>query len=102
MASPQIAINQYELAAFCRQNGVKRLSVFGSVLRDDFDPHTSDVDVLVEFVTGAPKNLFKLLQMQNDLASMFEREVDLTTPGSLSRYFRDDVTATALVIYDAA
>jgi predicted nucleotidyltransferase len=46
--------------------------------------------------------LFTLLRMQHDLSDLFGREVDLTTPGSLSKYFRDDVLAAAKVLYDAA
>ena len=76
--------------------------MFGSALRDDFDPNRSDIDLLVEFNTGVHKNLFKLVQMERSLSGMFGREVELTTPGSLSKYFRDDVLASAVVLYDAA
>lgn len=102
MLPAQLSIDKNEIAAFCRQHGVARLSLFGSVLRNDFDPSRSDVDVLVEFVPGARKSLFKLVAMQNALGQMFRRNVDLTTPGSLSKYFRDDVLASAEVLYDAA
>jgi predicted nucleotidyltransferase len=90
------------LADFCRNHGVARLSLFGSVLRDDYDPMHSDIDVLVEFRPGAHKGLFKLLKMQRELTELFGRQVDLTTPGSLSKYFRDDVLASARILYDAA
>jgi predicted nucleotidyltransferase len=96
----RIAIDQNELTDFCRKHGVKRLSVFGSVLREDFDPQASDVDLLVEFAPGASKNVFKLLQMQSALSEMFGREVDLVTPNSLSKYFRDNVLAAAKVLFD--
>jgi predicted nucleotidyltransferase len=100
--SNSVPINDADLAAFCQTHGVARLSLFGSVLRNDFDASRSDVDVLVEFLPGARKNLFKLIEMQNTLAEMFGRNVDLNTPGSLSKYFRDDVLASAQVLYDAA
>ena len=90
------------LVAFSHEYGVAKLSVFGSSLPDDFDPSRSDIDMLVEFEAGARKNLFKLLEMQAALSDKCGRKVDLTTPGSLSKYFRDDVIAGALVLYDAA
>ena len=97
-----VSINEESLAVLCRNYGVARLSLFGSALRNDYDPQRSDVDVLVEFLPGARRSLFKLLRMENDLSDLFGREVDLTTPGSLSKYFRDDVLAGAKVLYDAA
>ena len=97
-----ISVDREVLAAFCREHGVARLSMFGSALRDDFNPDSSDVDLLVEFAPGVHRSLFKLVDMQQALARLFGREVDLTTPGSLSKYFRDDVLATAAVLYDAA
>jgi uncharacterized protein len=98
----RLSINIEPLAAICRNYGVARLSLFGSVLRDDYDPQRSDIDLLVEFLPGARRSLFTLLRMQRDLSDLFGREVDLTTPGSLSKYFRDDVLAAAKVVYDAA
>ena len=102
MLQAKIPINQDELVSFCRKYGVARLLVFGSALRPDFDPNRSDVDVLVEFLPSAHKGLFKLSEMQETLGHMFGREVDLTTPGSLSKYIRDEVLSTAEVLYDAA
>lgn len=102
MSQTRVSIDQDELAAFCRKYGVVRLSLFGSVLRQDFDPGRSDVDVLVEFASNTSKSLFKLSEMQELLGHMIGRSVDLTTPGSLSKYLRDDVMATAEVLYDAA
>jgi predicted nucleotidyltransferase len=102
MLHANVAINHHELTTFCRKYGVARLSLFGSVLRQDFDPDRSDVDVLVEFTPGVHKGLFKLSEMQEALGRMFGCEVDLTTTGSLSKYFREDVLATAEVLYDAA
>ncbi|MEX0614140.1 MAG: nucleotidyltransferase family protein [Pirellulales bacterium] len=102
MLRAQIQTNEAALAEVCRKYDVARLSLFGSVLRSDYEPALSDIDVLVEFLPGARKSLFKLLKMQRELTELFGREVDLTTPGSLSKYFRDDVLATAQVLYDAA
>lgn len=102
MFAAGIAIDEVALTALCRKYGVARLFLFGSVLRSDFDPRRSDVDVLVEFLPGAHKSLFKLLEFERDLKHLFGRQVDLTTPGSLSKYFRDEVLAAAEVLYDAA
>jgi predicted nucleotidyltransferase len=102
MLPAAIAIDCEAVAALCRDYGVARLSLFGSALRSDFDPQRSDVDLLVEFRPGEHKSLFKLLKLQAALAAVIGRQVDLTTPGSLSRYFRTDVLATAQVLYDAA
>ena len=97
-----IDVERDALAAFCHEHGVGKLLVFGSALRDDFQPDRSDIDLLVEFLPGASKNLFKLVRMQDELRQIFGRAVDLTTPGSLSKYFRDRVLASAVVLYDAA
>jgi hypothetical protein len=102
MLPANITVDRDSLAGFCREHGVSKLSVFGSALRSDFDPKSSDVDLIVEFSPGVPKNLFKLVTMQDELSRLLRREVDLTTAGSLSKYFRDQVLATATVLYDAA
>ena len=98
--SPNIAIDRVELAAFCRRHGIRRLAVFGSALRADFTPG-SDIDVLVEFETGRTPGL-AFFAMQDELTRMFGRAVDLHTPASLSRYFRDAVLAEAQDQYVAA
>jgi predicted nucleotidyltransferase len=99
--SIQIAIPRDEIAAFCRRNRVRRLSLFGSVLRDDFGPG-SDVDVLVEFEPGARISLFDMAAMEIELAELVGRKVDLRTPEELSRYFRQRVIETAERLYERA
>lgn len=91
--SLKIAIDRERLAEFCRRNHVRRLALFGSVLRDDFGPD-SDVDILVEFEPGRVPG-FALVSLQDELSAMVGRRVDLHTPGSLSRYFRDRVVREA-------
>ena len=102
MLPEAVQINDQAIAVLCRKYGVARLSLFGSALRSDFDPARSDIDVLVDFLPGEHKSLFKLLEMQRALEQLLGRKVDLTTRGSLSKYFRDDVLASAQVLYDAA
>ena len=88
------------LADFCRRHDIRRMSLFGSVLRDDFGPD-SDVDVLIEFVPGCEVGLIRLAGMERELTSLLGRKADLRTPEDLSRYFRDDVLANAQVQYAA-
>ena len=95
-----IALDADEIAEFCRERGIRRLALFGSVLRDDFTP-ASDVDMLVEYLPGQHPGLM-LFRQQEELASRLRRSVDLHTPASLSRHFRDEVLATSLPIYEQA
>jgi predicted nucleotidyltransferase len=88
------------LAEFCRRHRVKSLALFGSVLRDDFTKD-SDVDVLVEFEPDAGVGFFELFDMEEELSIYFEgHTVEINTPNSLSRFFRDEVLKEAEVIYD--
>jgi uncharacterized protein len=96
-----IGIPKERIAEFCRRNHIRRLALFGSVLRDDFGP-ASDVDVLVEFEAGARVGLLRLAGMEIELGEILARKVDLNTPGFLSDYFRDQVLAEAEVQFDAA
>ncbi|MCC6409930.1 MAG: nucleotidyltransferase family protein [Planctomycetes bacterium] len=88
------------IAAFCKQHGIRRLAVFGSFLREDFSPE-SDLDVLVEFEPGA-RTGFAFIGMQDELAEIVGRPVDLNTFRGLSRYFRERVLAEAQDVYVAA
>ena len=98
--APHIEIPKDRIAEFCRRNQIRRLALFGSVLRDDFGPD-SDVDVLVEFEPGQTPGL-RFFGMEIELSEILGRKVDLNTPGFLSDYFRDEVLAEAEVQYDAA
>ena len=90
-----VHIAKGRLTGFCRKNGIRRLALFGSVLRDDFRPD-SDIDVLVEFKPGHVPGFFQIYRMEQALSRFFgNRKVDLRTPQDLSRYFRDDVLAHA-------
>ncbi|HEX5506860.1 MAG TPA: nucleotidyltransferase family protein [Thermomicrobiales bacterium] len=94
-----IAVDRAAIAEFCRRHHIRKLAFFGSVLRDDFRPD-SDVDVLVEFEPGRTPGYFNLVDMEDELAAVLGgRKVDLRTAQELSRYFRDEVVATAEVQY---
>ncbi len=95
----RIDIDRERLAEFCRKHHIRKLALFGSVLREDFRPD-SDVDVLVEFEPGQTVGFFRLVNMEDELSALLGgRKVDLRTPEELSRYFRDEVVARAEVQY---
>ncbi|MEO5338104.1 MAG: nucleotidyltransferase family protein [Magnetospirillum sp. WYHS-4] len=96
----RLSIDGKRIEGFCKAHHVRRLALFGSVLRDDFGPD-SDLDILVEFVPGLEPGL-EFFAMQDELADMLGRRVDLNTPGFLSRHFRDRVVREAEVIYEAS
>lgn len=95
-----IEIPSEPLAELCRRHGIRRLSLFGSVLRDDFGPD-SDVDILVEFEPGRTPGFLGIARIENELSELTGRRADLRTPGDLSRYFRNEVLRTAEVRYAA-
>lgn len=86
------------LADFCRRHRINRLSLFGSILRDDFRPD-SDIDVLVEFEPQAKVGMIKLAGIEIELSELLGHKVDLNTPGFLSRYYRDRVLAESQIQY---
>ena len=96
-AERNIHIPYEQIAEFCRRNHIRRLALFGSVLRDNFGPE-SDIDVLVEFEPGHTPGL-AFFSMQAELSQIFNRNVDLNTPGFLSKYFRDEVLSEAETLY---
>ena len=99
LAAGRLRVDHEALGDLCRRYHIARLALFGSVLRDDFTS-VSDVDVLVEF---EPENVpgFGFVALQEELSGILGRRVDLHTPSSLSRYFRDAVLAEAQDVYAA-
>ena len=97
--STRIDVPRHQLAEFCRRHQIQTLSPFGSVLREDFRPD-SDVDVLVEFEDGRTPGLLGIARIEREFSNILGgRKVDLRTPEDLSRYFRQEVLATAEVQY---
>lgn len=93
-----LPIPQQAIHDFCRRHHIGKLSLFGSILRDDFGSH-SDVDILVEFEPGKIPG-FVIVTMQQELSELFGgRIVDLRTPQELSRYIRDRILREAWVLY---
>jgi predicted nucleotidyltransferase len=93
-------LDSKQIADFCKRNHIRKLSLFGSVLREEFGPD-SDVDVLVEFEPGHRVGLIRMAGMENELSQIIGRKVDMRTPQDLSRYFRDKVVSSAEVQYAA-
>ncbi|MBE9136695.1 nucleotidyltransferase family protein [Nodosilinea sp. LEGE 07088] len=103
---PRVAIElpNETIADFCQQWQVTELALFGSVLRDDFHPD-SDIDVMVQFYPEAHPTFASLDQMQAELKTIFDRDVDLITRQGIetSRNYlrRREILSSALVIYAA-
>ena len=95
-----IDLSGREVEELCRRNHIRKLSLFGSVLRDDFKP-ASDVDVLVEFESGHSMGFLGLARLERELSALVGQKIDLRTAGELSRYFRDQVVKSAEVQYVA-
>lgn len=90
-----------DIVKFCRRWKIVEFALFGSVLREDFNEE-SDVDVLVSFEPKAPWSLFDLIQMKEELAEIFGREVDLVEKEGLRNPYRmKSILNTRKVIYDA-
>ena len=96
-----ISIPEDRLAPFCRVNGIRRLALFGSILREDFGPN-SDIDILVEFLPTGRVGDLAIARMTREIAAMLGRTVDVRTPAELHPAFREQVLKEALNEYVAA
>ena len=100
----KVSIPRKKLVEFCRRWKVSELALFGSVLRDDFQP-TSDIDLLISFSPKARISLFDLVRMQNELKEIFGREVDLVERRAIEKsenYIRrKNILSNTKVIYAA-
>jgi predicted nucleotidyltransferase len=94
-------IDREALAEFCREHGIRRLSLFGSVLHGTNRPD-SDLDLLVEFEPHLRMGLFGFAGVEIELGDLLGARVDLRTAEDLSQYFRQQVLDEAEVLYDAA
>ena len=97
----RLPLDQEALVELCRRRGIRRLSLFGSVLKGADRPD-SDIDLLVEFEPGATPGLMGMVEIETELSNLLGgRRVDLRTAEDLSRYFRDAVVRTAAVQFAA-
>jgi hypothetical protein len=93
-----------ELRDLCRRFHVRRLDVFGSAARDDFDPAKSDLDFLVEFDSHEPDSmsLKTFLRFKEALEGLFGRSVDLVEPGAMRNpYLKADIEASREPVFAA-
>lgn len=97
VADRNLTIDKTAIAEFCKKHHIRKLALFGSVLRPNFRDD-SDIDVLVEFEQGHTPG-FAFFGIQDELSELLNRNVDLNTPRFLSDYFRDEVIASAEVEY---
>jgi predicted nucleotidyltransferase len=84
MPRPKIELPREQIEEFCRRWKIVELSLFGSVLRDDFQPE-SDIDVLVSFAPDARRTLFDLVRIEDELADILGRKVDLVLKSGIER-----------------
>lgn len=102
---PRIRVDSRKLRPFCRRWKIRELAVFGSALRSDFGPQ-SDVDVLVTFAEDAAWSLFDHQQMEEELARILGRKVDLISRRAVerseNRIRRDAILGSAVPVYVAA
>lgn len=101
VAVPRIPVPMDKVAAFCLKWGVREFGLFGSVLRDDFGPH-SDVDVLVVFRDDSAVSLWDWGPMVEELGAIFGRRVDLVEKPAIKNPFRRHaILSTHRVLYAA-
>jgi predicted nucleotidyltransferase len=93
-------ISKEKIADFCKKNNIRKLSVFGSFVRDQLKPD-SDIDILVEFEPDHTPGLFSIIRMEMELSEIVGRKVDLRTPEDLSKYFREEVVKSAKLQYQS-
>jgi uncharacterized protein len=96
--SAKVTIPKDQIAEFCKVHHIRKLSIFGSALRDDFKA-ASDVDVLVEFDPQYIPGLIRLAGMEIELSEIIGRKVDLRTAQDLSRHFTQEVVESAELQY---
>ena len=99
-AALPIRVPRKRLSEFCQRYQIRRLALFGSVLRSDFRAD-SDIDILVAFQPGAKISFMTFGRMQRELQKMFKRSVDLVPEDGLKPVIRADVLASAQEVYEA-
>ena len=102
--TPAIEDKIGELAGVCQRRRVRRLALFGSAAGDTFEPHKSDIDLLVEFKGMSPaEHAEAYFGLQEDLEKLFGAPVNLVEPGPIRNpYFRQAIERTQVVLYEAA
>jgi predicted nucleotidyltransferase len=99
--APPLGVDPDRIADICRKHHVAELSLFGSAVRDDFDDESSDIDLLVDFEPTAQVGFIELGRLEEDLTLLFDRKVDLVPKAGLRPILREEVLASARVLYAA-
>lgn len=100
---PLIESNREAIVQLCRRHGVRKLEVFGSILRHDFEAARSDVDVLVEFTAQSAGSFDNFLNLKEALEALFQRPVDLVERGTIrNRRLRHYIEQSKSPVYAAA
>ncbi|NMF85327.1 nucleotidyltransferase domain-containing protein [Nodosilinea sp. P-1105] len=106
VAKAKILIDHEKIVEFCHRWKITELALFGSALREDFCPESSDIDVLVSFAQEAHWTLFDLVDMEADIQQIFQRKVDLASRRGIERsqnhHRRQSILNSAKVIYATA
>jgi predicted nucleotidyltransferase len=100
----EIVLRRDELRALCRRFHVRRLDLFGSAARGDFDPRRSDIDFLVEFDRGHPDalSLKTFVGLKESLKDLFGRSVDLVEPCAMRNpYIKADIEGSREPVFEA-
>ncbi|KZE21695.1 MULTISPECIES: nucleotidyltransferase family protein [Brevibacterium] len=99
---PAIRFDEAAIARICAARGVERLRVFGSAVSDRFDPESSDLDFIVDFVPGRDSMFDDYFGLLEDLSALFDREVELVVGRALKNpYFRESALSGAQELYAA-
>lgn len=102
MSELKIDYDKIKFEVICEKYKIKEISIFGSVLRDDFNPD-SDVDILIDFLPGARITLFKYQQLREELEALFNRKVDLVSKteliASTNGYRKSGILSNTRLLY---
>lgn len=94
--------DQGAIRGLCRRHSVKSLTLFGSALRDDFDPENSDYDFIVEFLDETPSRIRAWMGLKSDLEELLGRQVDVIIGGNFTNpYFAASVRSNTRDLYAA-
>ncbi len=96
----KIEIEKNVLDNYCKKNGIKKISLYGSYLKNTYNKE-SDVDLLVEFEDDTEYGLLDVARIERELTNMIGKKVDLRTPEELSKYFRENIIKEAEVKYES-
>lgn len=101
-----IEISLHKVRDFCLKWKIKEFALFGSILRDDFNPIESDIDILVSFINGNNISLFDMIEMKEELENLYQRKVDIVNKESIEKsknpYRKKEILENFKVIYDEA